>query len=540
MHILIGKISLSKHTLWIHFEPKEEISYLEINATVEWGLKDNAKFLYHFPLLESEDFNCKEFDLLRSADKNVGYFSYLHNKLKDNHLNLTIKIPPGTKGIGFRTWDAENVILINFLKLYSSELNLSWNYEQEFRIEDKSYLKNKIAINLGIEKYSCPERCFISHARWFASMDNQQISIKRLNRKKIYFKMKGEELVPIVNYSEPLAILNIPNDISIYLKLIGDKSRNMLKKAKSLGYYYATKDPSAHLTDIRDIRISDTMRQGRPIPSYFYNIPIELISKDDSACLHHGMRFFGIYHSDTLVAYCTLITSGEIAWINDFFVHKSHKNNGISNILFFSMVNQLIEENSSIKCINYHYILGNSSIDIFKRSVGFRARNIITYDSSMKIDSYSDLSDKAEQVLMIKAKESRGKLSRNDLEFDFLNQEIESSHSIFQIFNDPTIELHLFHSEHDLNSFIYGRMINNFESFEIGRIFAFSFPGILSDISDIDFRERMKKRFSDGESIFLDVRKGFKGSRFATLAYLKCIEVVDSIFNTFVVLKRVI
>ncbi|WP_410594782.1 hypothetical protein, partial [Bacillus sp. SIMBA_074] len=61
-------------------------------------------------------------------------------------------------------------------------------------------------------------------------------------------------------------MLGIPDSIDAYWSDIGDKSRNMVRKARRLGYQFRAIDPDEYGQDIYEIRTSDPMRQGRPIP----------------------------------------------------------------------------------------------------------------------------------------------------------------------------------------------------------------------------------------------------------------------------------
>jgi hypothetical protein len=81
----------------------------------------------------------------------------------------------------------------------------------------------------------------------------------------------GRVFPAVLHRGQP-ALLRVPTDISEWLYEIGDKSRNMISKARRLGYYFKNVDPSEVGQDIYEVRTSDPMRQGRGIPEYFHTI----------------------------------------------------------------------------------------------------------------------------------------------------------------------------------------------------------------------------------------------------------------------------
>ncbi|WP_034176640.1 hypothetical protein [Burkholderia ambifaria] len=108
-------------------------------------------------------------------------------------------------------------------------------------------------------------------------MDGYEQRTRRaeFGRDDVYIERDTGELIPASMQRARPAMLVIPDSIDAYWSGIGEKSRNMVRKARRLGYEFRAIDPDEYGQDIYEIRTSDPMRQGRPIPEYYYKNPPE-------------------------------------------------------------------------------------------------------------------------------------------------------------------------------------------------------------------------------------------------------------------------
>lgn len=169
------------------------------------------------------------------------------------------------------------------------------------------------------------------------------------------------------------ALLIVPPAITDYLKLIGDKSRNMLRKAERAGYAFRPFVTAGYLDDIYAVNTSKDSRQGRPMTEGYLRYPVPFDPEPNGYCARHRIDNFGCFLGDTLVAYCNLVTIGELAVINRIIGHGEHLKNGVMNLLVKGMVEWAIGRYPAVRAFDYLTLDGRSGLDRFKRSVGFQS-----------------------------------------------------------------------------------------------------------------------------------------------------------------------
>jgi hypothetical protein len=185
----------------------------------------------------------------------------------------------------------------------------------------------------------------------------------------------------VTAYRGTPAMLRIPESHASYLEKIGDKARNMIRKAQRQGYAYQKVDPDAYLDDVLAVRTSDPERQGKPIPDYYKIRPVQMIDEPfRNGCRLHGEDFFGVFKDGRLVAYTTIFFYGELGQVNHILGHAEHLQEGVMNLLVSEMVREVIEHRSWVRAINYlypHVSKTNTGIGLFKRSIGFLPERVL-------------------------------------------------------------------------------------------------------------------------------------------------------------------
>ena len=175
-------------------------------------------------------------------------------------------------------------------------------------------------------------------------------------------------------YFHPIAIIKKPNNINEYLKLIGAKSRNMIKKAQKNQIECKLFEWNDFLDDIYDINTSSLIRQGRKMDdAYFkYPEPIKIKNEEDFQIIH-----IGAFSDGKLIGYIELYVYGNFAMTNRILGHKKYLKLGIMNLLFYKTIETLIEK--EIEYLNYLTMQNkeNNSLSAFKYRVGFREYSLL-------------------------------------------------------------------------------------------------------------------------------------------------------------------
>lgn len=197
---------------------------------------------------------------------------------------------------------------------------------------------------------------------------------------------RGVAEVELTVYHSALSMLMLPSTLAEYLSAIGDKSRNIIRKAERQGYYYQTSDGAEFRGDIFEIRNSTPVRRGHPIPEYWRRFPGPPLD-NRGLCSRHQETFHGVLKDNKLVAYCTLRHYGGIAQVNHILGHHDHLNGGVMYLLIKGMVSDLIERKlPNLRAVNYLYPEPSTSLGLFKAGVGFSPNRTITFTENLRLE----------------------------------------------------------------------------------------------------------------------------------------------------------
>lgn len=177
----------------------------------------------------------------------------------------------------------------------------------------------------------------------------------------------------IVIIHKPLAMIHIPTSHKEYLKVVGPKTRNMIKKAEKQGYEFLEFEWNEHMDEIYDINTSKKVRSAGEMRGW-YNKPVQPLNLSEKE--RYYQKYYGVFKDDRLWAYSTLPLCGNFAFFKYFIGHAEHLKYGIMNYLLSSIVNDFIE-NTHIEWLNYGWVSPNESSNIsvtgFKKHTGFKA-----------------------------------------------------------------------------------------------------------------------------------------------------------------------
>ncbi len=177
----------------------------------------------------------------------------------------------------------------------------------------------------------------------------------------------------------PLACIEIPENHSDYLKMIGDKSRNMIKKAEKQGITYHQFDWNEHLDEIWDIHRSSSHRQGRTMDQAYLEYPAKVSYPQQEA---FRIRHIGGFHDNKLLAYIELYQYGSFAMTNRILGHKDWLPSGIMN----GLINHVVKgqcEAKEIRWLNYLTMMNREQEPLsgFKYRTGFREFSLHHFDA---------------------------------------------------------------------------------------------------------------------------------------------------------------
>ncbi|RQR39201.1 heparinase [Burkholderia sp. Bp9142] len=370
-----------------------EKTSVELGATIAGGLPDGTNLIL---LISGDALTEQHATEIGFVPTKGGYYQYLKPSVNGERLCHAFDILPEVTSVGIRLWGigVPPVVLddvrvtgveaggFRFLSARPRRIVKKW---ESLAVQQQP----PVAANLLLAKHACGTACVVHCNKWFDSMDGYEQRTKRseFGRDDVYVERDTGELIPASIQRARPAMLEIPESIDVYWSDIGDKSRNMVRKARRLGYEFRAIDPDEYGQDIYEIRTSDPMRQGRPIPEYYYKNPPEHVLKPSSVgCRLHTERFYGVFKDDRLVAYITLFLFGELAQVNHLLCHRDHASSGAMNLNVFHVVDELIKHQPEVRVLNYLYIgQSQGGINHFKESVGFRNTAFMTYDSVVEL-----------------------------------------------------------------------------------------------------------------------------------------------------------
>lgn len=171
----------------------------------------------------------------------------------------------------------------------------------------------------------------------------------------------------------PLALLRIPPEHKDYLKTVGPKTRNMIRKAAKQGYEFKEFEWDNHLDEIFEINTSKRIRSAGPMHGWYC---------EPANPRHHSekerqyWKYFGVFKDDRLWAYLNLVLCGNFGFFKHFIGHAEHLKYGIMDYL----LNGTVQTYAGYRCVswlNYDWVsldsLKGGTIQAFKEHVGFKA-----------------------------------------------------------------------------------------------------------------------------------------------------------------------
>lgn len=379
----INSLAITKRPVWFNVRDRD-LEQFEFIATPRfWPAKANDVALFVFESSEPLD---QELLAQHSITKGAGGCYIYVGAVGDGvPFHQIVTIPRGLiKRVGLRLWNSDAPVVLENIEIVGDGLDSPFSVSSNAVGVDEVTAMRRTAnepavlgLNLLTSNAACTAACHAICQHWYKTMDDVQERHTSADYGRTNCALEsGDGNRPSVTiFRAKPAMLRVPKDISEYLDGIGDKSRNMIRKAQRLGYVHRQVDPAQFLDDVFEIRTSDPMRQGRPLPEYFKIRPARVLEPAfENNCSLHRDEFYGVFLEDKLVAYATIFFYGELGQVNHILGHKEHLSHGIMNLLVSELVNNVIKNKPWVRAINYLYPGSAKALDgigAFKKSIGF-------------------------------------------------------------------------------------------------------------------------------------------------------------------------
>jgi hypothetical protein len=395
----IQSLVLTKRPVWMNVVDGY-LESIQLDANVRFwpaGKMNAALLLIEFDEMPAPDTlaACK---ITKSA---LGAYVYLTTPDNAGRLLQQVSFPKvRVKRFGLQIWGHDAPIVLDDVTIAPVGADLSSAYAvSDILLNDSPELVTAdglapLAFDLMLGNTDCNAYCHAICQNWYETMDDvaRRHPGDQVGRINCSFAVEDGSRVPVTVFNGTPAMLRIPADHATYLDLIGDKARNMVRKAQRQGYAYRNVDPDDHLDDVLAIRTSDPVRQGKPIPEYYKIRPARMVDEPFChGCASHGEGFYGVFHGERLVAYATIFFYGEIAQVNHILGHAEHLQEGIMNLLVSEMVGDIIRKRPWVKAINYLYpysAKASSGIGLFKKNIGFVPEKVLVTPNGPDLSPY--------------------------------------------------------------------------------------------------------------------------------------------------------
>lgn len=397
----IRSLAITKRPVWIDIR-QGQLQEITVKAKARFWpsqAKGAALFVFDFEDPPPPE-TLAEHGIGNSA---VGPYIYLKPPSESGEFEQTISFPHAAlKRIGVRLWNVQEPVVLDDIAIgaLGAELYSEYEVETALTLNDlpeyaalPDYSK-VLGLNLRTSTEGCTGRCHGICRHWYSTMDDvaRRYPANDVGRTNCLFSAGDGEQVPVTLFHGRPAMLRIPETPAAYMSIIGDKGRNMVRKAQRQGYAYRKVDPNQYLDDVLAIRTSDPERQGKSIPDYFKVRPTQMIDEPfRNDCELHREEFFGVFKDEKLIAYTTIFFYGELGQVNHILGHADHLQEGVMNLLVSEMVREVIDSKPWVRAINYLYPHAgktNGGLGLFKKSTGFFPETVLVTQSGFDLRTY--------------------------------------------------------------------------------------------------------------------------------------------------------
>jgi len=168
-----------------------------------------------------------------------------------------------------------------------------------------------------------------------------------------------------------VALCQLPKNFEDYFMSIEAAGRRNFKKAKRNHYSFRRINFNEHLIDIRDIRQSSDVRQGK-LSDDFLNGNIKECQDPETKNTMHDYAYFGIFRDERLVAYAGCFIAGELCDVQHICGHTQHHSDGVVPMLIIHIAKYILDHHPCVKYYSYGTFFGAGiTMRRFKRKFCF-------------------------------------------------------------------------------------------------------------------------------------------------------------------------
>jgi hypothetical protein len=168
-----------------------------------------------------------------------------------------------------------------------------------------------------------------------------------------------------------VALCRLPATLDQYYRLIEPSGHRNCRKAERLGYRVERMDYNRHIADIRAIRQSTDVRQGR-LSAELLSDRIQPCTDPPSRSTTHDYAHYGAMKDGKLWAYAGCLISGELCMVEHIMGHADRLSDGIVPLLITGIARELYACHPSVRYYAYGtFFGGGQSLRRFKHKFGF-------------------------------------------------------------------------------------------------------------------------------------------------------------------------
>lgn len=173
-----------------------------------------------------------------------------------------------------------------------------------------------------------------------------------------------------------VALCQLPPTPAHYNTYIESSANRNRKKALRTGYEFKRINFNDHLDDIRAIRQSTDVRQGR-LPDDLLSGPVTPCQNPPSRNACHDYPYFGVLKDGHLYAYAGCLVAGELCMVEHVYGHATHQENGIVPLLYIGIASYLYEYYPQVRYYGYGTFYGaGETMRRFKKKFHFLPHHV--------------------------------------------------------------------------------------------------------------------------------------------------------------------
>ena len=170
-----------------------------------------------------------------------------------------------------------------------------------------------------------------------------------------------------------VAIIQTPSSYEEWLKVIGKKTRNMIRKAEKSGIRTEIAPRNEKLADGIWKTYNETpIRQERGFPHY--GMPLEIVRK---IVFQPNCTYIAAYLQDEFAGFVQLVHGENITIISQILSLQKHRDKAVNNALIAKVIEFCATNN--FKWIMYGRMGNHPSLDNFKQNHGFTKYQLTRY-----------------------------------------------------------------------------------------------------------------------------------------------------------------